>query len=65
MPGDRALPNHQHLFGRGIPLIESLVNLERLRASRFWLWAVPLPALGVDAVPLRVLAFEAGDMPAH
>jgi kynurenine formamidase len=56
--GNRALVNHHTLFDRGIPLIESLVNLETLRSSRVYLFAAPLPALGVDAMPLRVLAFE-------
>ncbi len=56
--GDRALPNHRLLFSRNIPLIESLAHLEELRASRVWIFAQPLPALGTDAVPLRVLAFE-------
>jgi kynurenine formamidase len=56
--GNRALVNHRALFDRGIPLIESLAHLETLRASRVYLFATPLPALGVDAIPLRVLAFE-------
>lgn len=56
--GDRRLPNHRLLFGRGIPLIESLAHLEELRSSRVYVFAQPLPALGADAVPLRVLAFE-------
>jgi arylformamidase len=56
--GDRSLPNHRLLFGRGIPLIESLAHLEELRSSRVWVFAQPLPAQGTDAVPLRVLAFE-------
>ena len=56
--GDRRLPNHRLLFGRGIPLIESLANLEQLRFSRCYVFAQPLPAQGTDAVPLRVLAFE-------
>lgn len=56
--GDRRLPNHRLLFGKGIPLIESLANLEELQSSRVYVFAQPLPALGTDAVPLRVLAFE-------
>ena len=60
-PGNRALVNHHTLFDHGIPLIESLANLETLRASRFFLFAVPVPALGVDALPLRVLAFEGSE----
>ena len=56
--GDRRLPNHRLLFGRGIPLIESLVHLDQVRTSRVYVFAQPLPAMGTDAVPLRVLAFE-------
>lgn len=55
--GDRGLPNHRLLFSRGIPLIESLAHLEQC-ASRVYVFAQPLSALGADAVPLRVLAFE-------
>jgi arylformamidase len=57
-PGNRALVNHHTLFDRGIPLIESLANLETLRERRVYLFAAPLPAVGVDATPMRVLAFE-------
>ena len=58
MPGSRELINHRILFDRGIPLIESLAHLEDLRESRVYVFAQPLPALGTDAIPLRVLAFE-------
>lgn len=56
--GDLGLPNHRLLFGRGIPLIECLTNLEQLRSGRFFVFAQPLAVQGSDAVPLRVLAFE-------
>ena len=56
--GDPHLPNHRLLFGRGIPLIESLAHLDELGPGRCYVFAQPLPAEGVDAVPLRVLAFE-------
>jgi len=56
--GNRALPNHHTLLDRGVPLIESLVNLESLRQARVFVFAVPVPAYGTDAMPLRVLAFE-------
>jgi len=59
LPGDRSLTNHRTLFERGIPLIESLTALEQLRSSRFYVFAAPPPAVGTDAMPLRVLAFEA------
>lgn len=58
VPGSRELVNHHLLFDRGIPLIESLVNLDQVQASRVYLFAQPVLALGTDAVPLRVLAFE-------
>lgn len=64
--GNRALVNHHMLFDRDIPLIESLVNLERLESSRVYVFALPLPAHDTDAIPLRVLAFEGhetGDTP--
>jgi kynurenine formamidase len=58
VPGSRELINHRILFDGGIPLIESLAHLEDLRESRVYVFAQPLPALGTDAIPLRVLAFE-------
>jgi kynurenine formamidase len=58
LPGNRALVNHHLLFDRGIPLIESLAHLDELRECRVYVFAVPVPAHGTDAVPLRVLAFE-------
>ncbi len=57
--GDKGLTNHHTLFDRGIPLIESLANLEQLQSARVYVFALPLPAHGTDAIPLRVLAFEA------
>ncbi len=58
VPGSRELINHHILFDRGIPLIESLAHLEDLHESRVYIFAQPLPVLGTDAIPLRVLAFE-------
>ncbi len=58
MRGNPALPNHHALLDNGVPLIESLVNLDALRQSRVFVFAVPVPAYGTDAMPLRVLAFE-------
>lgn len=60
VPGNPALPNHHTLLDRGIPLIESLVNLDALRESRVFVFAQPIPAYGSDAIPIRVLAFEGG-----
>lgn len=59
LPDNKALVNHRILFEQGIPLIESLANLGELRSSRVYVFAQPLPVYGTDAIPLRVLAFEA------
>jgi kynurenine formamidase len=65
VPGSRELVNHHILFDRGIPLIESLAHLDELHVSRVYLFTLPLPAHGTDAIPLRILAFEgAADAPA-
>jgi kynurenine formamidase len=58
VPGHPALVNHHLLLDRGVPLIESLARLDELRYSRILVFALPLPAVGTDAIPLRVLAFE-------
>lgn len=59
LPDNKALVNHRILFEQGIPLIESLHNLAALRSTRVFVCAQPLPVYGTDAIPLRVLAFEA------
>ena len=49
---------HLVLFRADIPLIENLVHLDQLTRSRVKLFALPVPARGLDAVPLRVIAIE-------
>lgn len=50
--------NHLVIFRQGIPLIENLAHLDQLRQSRVTVYALPIPAKGVDAFPLRVVAVE-------
>jgi kynurenine formamidase len=50
--------NHLALFREGIPLIERLANLEKLSKPRVKVVALPIPVVGLDAFPLRVIAFE-------
>jgi len=50
--------NHLLLFRAGIPLIENMAHLDRLRQSRVRLFALPIPARQLDAFPLRVIAIE-------
>jgi arylformamidase len=53
-------PNHARLFANGIPLIEHLSGLDRLRSSRFFVVAVPWRVRGLEASPVSVVAFEGG-----
>lgn len=50
--------NHRKLFSRGIPLIEDLNNLHKLKDHRVFFMAAPLPIVGLDASPLRPFAIE-------
>jgi len=50
--------NHLALFRKGIPLIERLAHLNTLRQTRVKVVALPIPVAGLDAFPLRVIAFE-------
>jgi len=53
--------NHLALFRADIPLIERLANLDRLSKSRVKVYALPIPVVGLDAFPLRVIAIEKPD----
>lgn len=50
--------NHLALFRAGIPLIERLAHLTELSQSRVEVFALPIPVVGLDAFPLRVIAIE-------
>jgi len=50
--------NHLMLFRAGVPLIERLANLDKLSKSRVKVYALPIPVVGLDAFPLRVIAIE-------
>lgn len=45
-------------LGNNIPLIEGLVNLEKLKKERVFIIALPLPIRGIGASPARVMAIE-------
>jgi len=60
-PGAKApnnLPVHDVLLRNGIPIIEFLENLDKLRRKRFILIALPLRIVGLDASPVRAIAME-------
>ena len=58
VPGNEDHVNHSALFTKGIPLIENLVNLDRLSRTRFLVYAFPIAVSGLEAFPLRVVAVE-------
>lgn len=58
LPASEEHVNHTALFEQNIPLIENVANLNQLTQKRFQLAAFPYPIAGVEAFPLRVVAFE-------
>ena len=50
-------PNHHLLLGAGVVLLEYLANLDRLAPGEVYLVALPLPVVGADGAPARVIAF--------
>lgn len=51
-------PGHVMLFERGIPIIEELTNLEKVRERRVLFLALPIPVRTADASPVRAIAIE-------
>jgi len=49
-------PVHRLLLGQNIPLIENLINLDRLVGKQFELWALPLKLKGGDGAATRAVA---------
>lgn len=51
-------PNHRELLGRGLFLVESLNNLDRLSGKAVTLMVFPLNITGADGSPARCFATE-------
>ncbi len=49
-------PVHRLLLGRGVPLIENLVNLDQLVGRDFELWALPIKLKDGDGAAARAVA---------
>ena len=49
---------HHAVFAAGIPFVEDLKDLGRLRSGRPFLMAVPLRTSCVDGAPMRAVALE-------
>ncbi len=60
VPGTDYQPNHQAIFKAGIPMIESLTNLESIENGKYIVFILPLPIEGLEASPLRVVAIRKG-----
>lgn len=58
LPASEEHVNHKALFSNNIPLIENVANLHQLSSTHFKAAAFPYPIAGVEAFPLRVIAFE-------
>jgi arylformamidase len=50
--------NHRKLLSRGIPIIEDMNNLDKLKEKRVFFFALPLPIEGLDACWIRPIAVE-------
>ena len=55
---DGCVACHQLLLGNDILLLEVLVNLDQLRQEIFLILYTPLPIIGLDSCPVRVVAVE-------
>lgn len=60
VPGTDYQPNHQAIFKAGIPMIESLTNLDLIENGKYTVFILPLPIEGLEASPLRVVAIRKG-----
>ena len=48
-------PDHRIITGAEIPVLECLTNLVELKSPRFFLIALPIPIVGLDAIPVRAI----------
>jgi len=55
---DMQRPCHMELLGRGVGIIENLVNLDKLTKTRFFFIGLPLNIIGLTASPIRAIALE-------
>lgn len=51
-------PDHLLITSAEIPVLECLANLVELKSKRFFLIALPVPVVGLDAFPVRAIGIE-------
>ncbi len=49
-------PGHRAVLGRGVPLIEHVINLETFEESEFEMFAFPMKLYRIEGAPARVVA---------
>jgi len=58
VPEGKKMPVHQIILGAGIPIIEGLTNLDKIKEERFFFIGLPINIKDSDAVPCRAIAIE-------
>ncbi len=62
VPGTDYQPNHLKMFQHNIAMVESATNLAAIGEDRVTVFILPLPIEGIDACPVRIVAFRKGDL---
>jgi len=62
VPGTDYQPNHLLMFQHGIAMVESATNLAAVGDERVLCFILPLPIEGIDACPVRIVAFRKEDL---
>lgn len=58
LPCDPTRPAHYQFLKRGLPIIEDLVNLDKVKTPRFQFMGLPLKIRGLTGSPIRAIAIE-------
>ena len=48
--------DHRAVLGRGVPLIEHVINLETFEETEFEMFAFPMKLYKIEGAPARVVA---------
>jgi kynurenine formamidase len=56
--GNAKAPVHHILLSKGVPIIESLANLEKIKGRRIFFVCLPIKLKDVDGAPARAVAVE-------
>lgn len=62
VPGTDYQPNHLKMFQNNIAMVESATNLGAIGEEWVMVFILPLRIKGIDACPVRIVAFRKGDL---